>query len=469
MPFASWLRNLARAAGRTQRNSHPAAPRSRRSHQPQATFRPQVEQLTDRIVPTASFLMTGNLLTVTCNAANDNVTFTLINNGLNQNVFMNGQPTGATVGLFGNLGLLKVNGSSGPNRINAAVIPVPCTLNGGAGEDTLIGGSVADVLNGGIDNDTLTGNGGNDSLFGGDGDDKVEQAGAEFILTNSSLAAPFSNLGTDSLSKVERAELTGDDNIFGNTLNASTFTLGRVTLIGAGGNDVLLGGSQNDLLSGGTGNDTITGGTGADQLFGGDGDDQLYGTSQAVTKDGASDIMNGNIGDDFGSGQDTGDVFNEEDGGGGLVVRGTDGDDIIVISRRVGTNGPEAVLNINGVESSVVYLNGETIRVFAGKGNDIVVMDESTAVTWSAQLYGEQGHDLLVGASRGDYLDGGEGRDTLLGQAGADTLIGGAGSDEVHGGAGVDIIQAVGSGNDWIHLDLYDLVAMDKKDLLIWV
>jgi len=56
-----------------------------------------------------------------------------------------------------------------------------------------------------------------------------------------------------------------------------------------------------------------------------------------------------------------------------------------------------------------------------------------------------------------------------MGQAGDDTLVGGAGSDEIHGGAGADIVQAVGGGIDWIYADIFDFVAKDKKDHLIWV
>ena len=161
-------------------------------------------------------------------------------------------------------------------------------------------------------------------------------------------------------------------------------------------------------------------------------------------------------------------MLNEGTGTGGIVVQGTNGDDVIVIRRRVGPTGAEAVIVINGVESVVSYTNGETVQVYAGKGDDVVRMDESTAVTWSAQLYGEQGKDLLVGAGRGDYLDGGAGKDTLMGLAGDDTLAGGEGKDELHGGAGADDIQAVEGGIDWIYLDAADLVAKDENDGLVW-
>jgi Ca2+-binding RTX toxin-like protein len=68
--------------------------------------------------------------------------------------------------------------------------------------------------------------------------------------------------GTDSLSNIETASLTGGSS--NNNLNASAFTLGSVTLNGGAGNDKLLGGSGNDNLVGGAGNDTLTGGTGQD-------------------------------------------------------------------------------------------------------------------------------------------------------------------------------------------------------------
>lgn len=101
------------------------------------------------------------------------------------------------------------------------------TINSGAGDDVLDGGAGSDNLNGGDGNDNLTGGEGNDTINGGYGTDRVVESGnVNFILTNTSLTGN----GTDSLSSIEAATLTGgSDN---NNINASAFTLGSVTLDG---------------------------------------------------------------------------------------------------------------------------------------------------------------------------------------------------------------------------------------------
>ena len=82
----------------------------------------------------------------------------------------------------------------------------------------------------------------------------------------------FFGAGTDALSWIERAEITGDSGP--NTLNAAAFT-GPVTLNGGGGNDTLFGGSGNDALNGGTENDMLDGNGGDDALIGGTGIDTV--------------------------------------------------------------------------------------------------------------------------------------------------------------------------------------------------
>jgi Ca2+-binding RTX toxin-like protein len=214
------------------------------------------------------------------------------------------------------------------------------TLNGGTGNDVLFGGDGNDVLNGGTGNDVFYGESGNDVFKGGKGIDRIVETVAhlthfnpfpiepfpidpspEFSLANSSpesdlvistkpilISSPTVNFTlsntrlltkigyttgytksippseivnytnyTDTLSGIEEASLTGgwsDD-----TLNASAFTLGSVTLDGGTGNDTLSGGSKNDLLLGNDGNDVLTG-TGSsnglnsvDTLTGGGGSD----------------------------------------------------------------------------------------------------------------------------------------------------------------------------------------------------
>ena len=98
----------------------------------------------------------------------------------------------------------------------------------------------------------------------------MQAVNANQVLTN----ALLTGTGNDSLSSIERAQLTGGSS--GNTLNASAFTAGPVILNGLAGNDALTGGSGNDTLDGGTGNDTLAGNVGSELPDGRHGERQLF-------------------------------------------------------------------------------------------------------------------------------------------------------------------------------------------------
>ena len=75
----------------------------------------------------------------------------------------------------------------------------PITLNGGAGNDTLIGGAGDDRLNGGLDNDLLTGNSGNNSLDGGPGVDLLDNSDSSAgVNVNLGAATPLGTIGGPS-------------------------------------------------------------------------------------------------------------------------------------------------------------------------------------------------------------------------------------------------------------------------------
>src|SRR5262249_2455608 len=116
----------------------------------------------------------------------------------------------------------------------------------------------------------------------------------------------------------------------------------------------------------------------------------------------------------------------------GLVLRGTAGDDDIRVSRRVDEDGPHAVFQINGQTIDQVYSNGETIFVFAGAGNDVVVLNESAKGWWKAEFHGEEGNDILIGVNPDDDLRGGPGLDSLIGPSG-----------HVQGGPAVRFVHAI--------------------------
>lgn len=216
--------------------------------------------------------------------------------------------------LIGGAGDDTIEGDSGAGVGNDILI-------GGAGNDVLVGQDGSDRVEGGDGNDilhgddpleplttaddTLSGGLGNDTLDGGPGTDRViESADVSFVLTNSSLAG----LGTDQLSGIEQASLTGG--VGNNILDASIFT-GRVTLDGGAGNDSLRGGAGADSLIGGTGDDTLKGGAGNDTLKGGAGNDRLLGQAgNDILLGGAgNDTLNGGLGIDTlngGAGTDIG-------------------------------------------------------------------------------------------------------------------------------------------------------------------
>ena len=78
---------------------------------------------------------------------------------------------------------IDVQGLAGDDTLDASASPVPVTLDGGDGRDSLLGGSSADLLLGAAGNDTLFGGGGPDTLRGGDGNDYLNgEPGADQVL-----------------------------------------------------------------------------------------------------------------------------------------------------------------------------------------------------------------------------------------------------------------------------------------------
>jgi Ca2+-binding RTX toxin-like protein len=324
--------------------------------------------------------------TITGGAGNDTInggdgTDRVVESGDTNFTLTNSSLTGNGTDTLSNLEAAAVTGGAGNNNLNAGAFTGPVTLDGGAGNDTLTGGSAADSLTGGAGNDTLTGNAGNDTLAGGDGTDRVVESGdADFVVTNSSLTGR----GTDTLSGIEEADLTGGGS--GNSLNASAFG-SQVTLSGAGGNDTLIGSKGNDNLQGGDGTDRVVQTAAGNQTLTnasltGIGTDNLAGLEQAaLTGDGGSNVIN---------------------------ARGFSGDTTLI-----GGAGPDT-------------LNGGSAR---------------------DQILGQGGNDRQTGGPGGDTLRGGGGSDNLAGGGARDTINGGAGNDTLKGGPGADVLKD-GPGKD---------------------
>ncbi|MEI6404091.1 MAG: calcium-binding protein, partial [Actinomycetota bacterium] len=116
----------------------------------------------------------------------------------------------------------QLTGGDSNNSIDASGFSGSVQLDGGAGDDTLIGGAGDDVLTGGAGADDIRGGRGTDTL--------VETRDANMTLTNWQLAI---GTETDTFAEIENVVLSGGAGV--NTLDASAYTLGGVTLRTGGG------------------------------------------------------------------------------------------------------------------------------------------------------------------------------------------------------------------------------------------
>ena len=345
----------------------------------------------------------------------------------------------------------SLTGSNGADTINASAVAFAVVIIGGEGNDLLTGGSSSDTLQGGDGNDVLVGGGGDDALSGESGNDTltgaagndqllgggdldriVESATGTAAIVVTLTDTSLSGFGSDTVSDVESASLTGAAGA--DTFTATNFS-GNVTLVGLVGNDTLIGGNGSDFLAGGDGNDMLTGnggadvlqgGIGADNLFGNDGDDQLDGNGTTVGAGDGADSLSGGAGNDVLSGGGLNDQFD----GGADIDRLSETGDVnwtlgtpAVGSPTLSGNGADTLSNIEEVVlTGGAGANTLTVNVFAG------------LVT-------------LNGAGGNDVLNGGTGNDVLNGGIGNDALNGGGGDDQLNGDADTDTVVSSGSTN----------------------
>lgn len=138
------------------------------------------------------------------------------------------------------------------------------TINGGAGNDTILGQDGDDILYGGTGNDHITGFGGDDTAYGEDGNDTLIGSGGNDILDGGA--------GADDLKGRD-----GDDTLRGGA--------GNDLIRGENGNDILYGDDGADFLWGGAGNDTIVGSGSRDWLRGEAGADTFVFESSTAFND----------------------------------------------------------------------------------------------------------------------------------------------------------------------------------------
>ncbi len=341
---------------------------------------------------------------------------------------------------------LVLDANGGDDRFSATgnlAALIRITVDGGAGNDTILGSNGADLLIGGEGHDFIDGQQGNDlAMLGagddvfqwdpGDGSDVVEgQAGTDTMLFNGSAIGEIfevsangdrvrftRNIGSivmdlDGIESIDLNTLGGADAVTVNEVADTDLDQVNVNLAG------LVGGTAGDAQP-----DTVT----------------VMGTHKA-------DVI-----DVVGSGSSVAvlglptrvTVANSEGANDSLVVNALGGND--------------------GVTASTLPAGITRLTVDGGAGNDTIL--------------GSPGADLLIGGDDADFVDARAGDDTVYLGDGDDVFqwAPGDGSDVVEGQAGVDTMKFFGS-NAAENIDVFadggrvrfvrnvDAVSMNLDDL----
>jgi Ca2+-binding RTX toxin-like protein len=316
--------------------------------------------------------------TVEVNGGNGAETFTTTANGTRVRFDrLEPAPFSIDIGTCENLVLNANGGNDSFSATGNLATLIQITVDGGAGDDTIMGSNGADLLLGGDNNDFIDGNQGNDTIFlgagddtfqwdPGDGSDTVEgQAGADTLFFNGSNIAEIFDLSANG-SRVRFTRNVG-------TIVMDLDGMEKFDLNLLGGADLF---TVNNL------------------------------TGTALTNVIADLAASGGAGD---AAADT------------VVVNGSSNNDTVTVSSStngVGVSGLSAFVTITGSEPANDRL---TVSLLAGDD----LLDASS----------------LPGGFIGLTVDGGIDDDVLTGSAGADTLLGGDGDDVLTGGPGVDVLD----------------------------
>ena len=290
---------------------------------------------------------------------------------------------------------LVLNAGGGNDSISttgnlAALIAL--TLNGGAGDDTILGSNGIDNILGDVGNDFVDGQQGNDFAFlgadndtfqwdPGDGDDTIEgQAGTDQIVFNANSAAENITLSANGVRTRLLRDLTGTPAGLLDPDDVETFVINAA------------GGSDNVIINDLTGTDATTIVV------------NLSGTIGGTTGDAQVDFVSA------------------------VAGVGAETIDVVGAGTALAVSGMPFFLGINQVEFT------DRLTLFGAAGNDII-----SASTLASGIV------VLV-------LDGGLGDDTINGSAGSDQLFGGDNNDVLDGNQGLDT-AFLGAGNDIFNWD----------------
>jgi Ca2+-binding RTX toxin-like protein len=304
---------------------------------------------------------------------------------------------------------ISIDAKEGNDKVTVSnSILKPCTIYGGAGNDTAKGGGANDLLSGGSGNDELHGQNGNDIIRGdADVDACFGEAG------NDVLDGGAGNDYLDGSSGNDTADFSGRTNALSFRVYSDKTTGGELGLaesdnINAYVETVIGGAGGETFTYGGLSTTTATPTTRAVRLEGRGGNDIFISKNTSSTGIVDTTIVGG-------TGSDTADysAFTS------AVQISLDN----VANDGLASNAHDNVLN-------------DVETVFGGSGNDVITGSAS-----ANSLKGNGGNDAIRGSGGNDILDGGTGNDDLYGGSGSDRLNGGDGIDGLFGDSGTDSLQ----------------------------
>jgi Ca2+-binding RTX toxin-like protein len=303
---------------------------------------------------------------------------------------------------------LAVNANGGDDSFTATgnlAALIAITVDGGAGDDTILGSNGADILLGGDGNDVVDGQQGDDVAFLGAGDDvfQWDPGDGNDTVEGQQGADAMRFFGSNASETVDLAANGGRVRFFRNIANV-TMDLDDVEHV--------------EFLARG-GADTIV-----------------------VNDPSGTDLteLNADLAAAAGGGDTQPDT---------VIVNGTNGDDVIVVegdASGVTTTGLAARVNISGAEAA-----NDRLTVNALAGDDVVEASGLAAGSIQLTASGDDGDDVLIGSDGDDVLSGGPGDDVLIGGPGTDIIDGGDGDDiEIQSLGGETVTSATAAGKDWL-------------------
>ncbi|MBQ6516355.1 hypothetical protein IJI31_04160 [bacterium] len=391
---------------------------------------------------------------------------------------------------------------------NASAATAGVTMDGKAGNDSLVGSNHADTIKAGTTgNVTISGGKGNDVLTAGtevssqttflfkagDGQDIINQGKGDdtinlqnISLTNVTFTQDkkdlviaytendkitIKNYFTDTNKKtVNAANSVRNINFEEGTFLLEKFVVGAQededgkqsgyvegtdaaeTIEGASTKDIIYAKGGDDVITGGKGNDFLNGGAGNNKFIfnAGDGQDTIQGSANAVET-----IKLNNIGiPNISFAKDNND----------LVLSYTDNDNITIKDYYDNLGNPASSVKYIEIEGKTFEL--ETLKSYKETGTIIYAAD--TLVSGTA------GNDLIFGNAAAESISSGTGNDIIYSNAGNDTVTAGKGNDVIYStggnntyifnsGDGTDVIEA-NSGVDTIKF----VGAMNERELLLF-